>query len=187
MGFLFASPRLDAFLLHTPCVQSADGDDYISRMHNKPQSMPQRIDCLPFSRPPSPPLAASILYGNATATMASYFHLLLSSLWQQQRRRIQILAAPLTCSPRMIYAAMQRRFATATVAVAKVCGICEKLSDISEFVGSHRKATSAADSSLRILSASTSGSASTSTSAWTLSAALNQCPNRFSERFPKLQ
>lgn len=183
MGFLFASPRLGAFLLHTPCVQSADGDDYISRMHNKPQSMPQRIDCLPSSSLHAPPLAASILYGNATATMASYFHLLLSSLWQQQRRRIQILAAPLTCSPRMIYAAMQRRFATATVAVAKVCGICEKLSDISEFVGSHRKATSAADSSLRILSASTS----TSASAWTLSAALNQCPNRFSERFPKLQ
>lgn len=57
---------------------------------------------------------------------------------------------------------------------SKVCGICEKLSDISEFVGSHRKATSAADSSLRILSASTATSLSGSASAWTLSAALNQ-------------
>jgi len=35
-------------------------------------------------------LLASILYGNAASTMASYFPL--------SRRRIQILAAPLTCS-----------------------------------------------------------------------------------------
>lgn len=62
---------------------------------------------------------------------------------------IQILAAPLTCSPRMIYAAMQRRSRATSTAIARVgvgvgaspsnvFGICEKLSDISEFVGSHR-------------------------------------------------
>lgn len=82
--------------------------------------------------------------------MASYFHLSLST-WH---RRIQILAAPLTCLLRMIYAAMERRQLQLHIALVPVqlqvrvrvrvqvtataTATCEKLSDISEFVGSHR-------------------------------------------------
>lgn len=87
-------------------------------------------------------LLASILYGNAAPTMASYFHL---SLWLTGwDPGIQILAAPLTCSHRMIYAAMEQRWllaATTSAAAgdtATATATCEKLSDISEFVGSHR-------------------------------------------------
>lgn len=93
MGFLFA--WLGFFAYVQPVSESSS--------QGRATTMTTLTACIinPAQSESSPPLPrsavymfvallASILYGNAASTMASYFPL--------SRRRIQILAAPLTCS-----------------------------------------------------------------------------------------
>lgn len=101
------------------------GDDYISRMRIINHSSMRQ----PISRESIPPLPACLLELSWTTLrfymemrVQQWLHIFIarSSLAPPCRSGIQILAAPLTCSPRMIYAAMQRRSRATSTAIARV-------------------------------------------------------------------